>query len=761
MAISSLAPHPRLVMGARAPRLGRIRGWPNLAEAISRVRRDADAFLAGTTFDYRATQHNAHLIRARTMQRRVVTLLAAWTVTGSLLMRAIPMELQVAPGGCVAGKVADGRVFDSFEQARDAIRALREREGLPPGGIVVRVEAGIYELDHSFVLEPCDSGAPGKPIVYRAAPSAVCRLVGGCAISGFAPVADPAMLARLPENARERVRQTSLPAQGVTNFGALQLSGFAIPDKPAPLELFYGGRPMPLAGWPDEGWATIADVPPGKPFIDESGVERGTSVDGFIYAGDRPARWTNAPGAWLHGFWSYDWADTYLPLQSIDPVQRRIRVAAPPDHFGYKRGQRWRALNLLEELDTPGEWYLDRATGILYFWPPDDGTGANTAMVSIMEEPLVVLREVSHVAFEGLTIECGRGVGVRIEGGAEIVLGGCVLRNLGGSGVVIAGGRRHRVDGCDLHDLGASGIIMQGGDRQTLAPAGHVVRNNHIHHYARWCRSLRVGIMMQGVGLEASHNRIHDAPHTAILFKGNDHLVEFNHIYRVVRQTGDAGAIYTGRDWTMRGNVVRHNYIHDTPSVVGVGSMGVYLDDLTSGVRVEGNIFVNAGRAVLIGGGRDNRVLNNIFIACQTAVHLDARGLTWANARILGRRGSWDLFGKLEAMLFEGSPYSGKYPELAQMSDDEPLQPRHNVIRRNIRAGRGKWLELYGVQKRIIDLADNFVKGAAGFTAADPAQAGFALKPESPALRMGFVSIPFDRIGLQREGYRARVPPAQ
>ena len=103
--------------------------------------------------------------------------------------------------------------------------------------------------------------------------------------------------------------------------------------------------------------------------------------------------------------------------------------------------------------------------------------------------------------------------------------------------------------------------------------------------------------------------------------------IEFNEIHHVCLETGDVGAIYTGRDWTLRGNVIRHNFIHHTGGV-GMGSMGIYLDDCVSGTQIYGNVFCKVHRAAFIGGGRDYKVENNIFVDCTPAVELDGRGLS-------------------------------------------------------------------------------------------------------------------------------------
>ena len=120
-------------------------------------------------------------------------------------------------------------------------------------------------------------------------------------------------------------------------------------------------------------------------------------------------------------------------------------------------------------------------------------------------------------------------------------------------------GLKSGVVGCDVYATGDGGISLSGGDRDTLAPAGLFAENNHIHHWSRWNRMYRHGISLHGVGNRAAHNLLHHSPHTAIFFSGNDHVIELNEIHDVCNESNDAGAIYAGRDWTMRGTVIRHN----------------------------------------------------------------------------------------------------------------------------------------------------------------------------------------------------------
>jgi hypothetical protein len=274
------------------------------------------------------------------------------------------------------------------------------------------------------------------------------------------------------------------------------------------------------------------------------------------------------------------------------------------------------------------------------------------------------------------------------------------------------------------------------------------VHNCHLFRQARWSKCYAPSVILHGVGHRVTHNLIHDHPHCAILFDGNEHSIEFNHIHHVCLETGDVGAIYTGRDWTFRGNRVRHNFIHETGGV-GMGSMGVYLDDCVSGIEIVGNVFYKVQRAAFIGGGRDTLVENNIFVECKPAVSIDGRGLDPNPAWTQNVRTLKDRLTEVPQAL-----YRTRYSRLADLDpyldDDRGVPPEGNAVIRNICVG-GAWTEIYwGADPQLIEFKDNVVfEQDPGFIDADVMN--FNLKPDSPAFRTGFQAIPFDQIGRVRD----------
>ncbi|MCX7968140.1 MAG: right-handed parallel beta-helix repeat-containing protein [Armatimonadetes bacterium] len=628
--------------------------------------------------------------------------------------------------------------FATLHRARDAIRELKRQGKFPKNGVIVEVRAGVYELSTPIELTAEDSGLKDAPVVYRARKGETVRLLAGKRVTNWQKVTDQSVLSRLDENVRDKVWQADLKALGVADFGSPAGGG---------LELFFNGEPMKIARYPNDGFMRIVDV------VEYDGHQihglKGSKVGRFYYEGDRPKRWLGEKDVWLHGYWFWDWSDQRHKLKSIDPEKRILEVEPPYHYYGYRKGQWFYAYNILAELDSPKEWYLDRQTGKIYFHPPTD-IAKGEATVSVLPT-LLMMRDVSYVRWEGFIMEGARGTVVTISGGSDVGIAGCVIRNSGGWAVVVEGGKNHSIVSCDIYSLGEGGISLNGGDRKTLTPSNHLAENNHIHHYARWHRMYRPAIALNGVGNKARHNLIHDAPHQALSFSGNEHLIEFNFVERVCLESNDAGAIYSGRDWTWRGTIIRFNLFRDITGFESRGCMGVYLDDMLCGTIVFGNIFERVTRAAFIGGGRDNIVENNIFVNCVPAVHVDARAMGWASYHV-----DTTLKERLMAVPYKQPPWIERYPQLVNILEGEPAAPKGNIIRRNICVG-GRWMDIEEKARPYVLVEDNLIDAEPQVLFVNASKGDYRLKPNSPAVKIGFKPIPLGQIGLYRDRWRTKL----
>ncbi len=640
-------------------------------------------------------------------------------------MRIAILLALAAVGGCGEITVTASQGLAGIEQARDALRAAARPD-------TIRIRAGNYILDHSLEFGSRDP----EGSLYIAEKGV--RFIGGVRLRTWSPVKDSSLLTRLPVHARGKVMVAPL-----SSLGPMRARGFGRDPLPAHSELFFNGQRMTVARWPNNSFAHIAEPLDNDPQDDGHGRKIGRLPFGFRYAEDRPSLWKNDGNIWVHGYWSWDWADTYERVLSIDPARRSVLTAEPHGIYGFRKDQRYYFLNVLEELDEPGEYWLDFTAGKVYFWPPSDPARADV-FLSQLNQPLVRIRNARGLSLHGFVLEAGRGDGVSIEDGERVTLRDCRIRNMGNVGVKVSGGIGHAIEHCEISHTGDSAAEITGGNRATLSPAGHRVEDCDIHHMGQWVRTYNPAVKVNGVGNRVAHNEIHDAPHAGILLTGNDHVIEYNNIHHLALETGDVGAIYIGRDYTERGTVIRYNYIHHLGGV-GFGSMAVYLDDCASGVHIYGNIFYKLKFGAFVGGGRDNRVENNVFVDCNPAIHVDARGMdsrqVWQDMVYLHMK------PKVDAIPVLHPPWSAKYPEIAgvlpYLARPGGVPPEGNVIRRNLIQGPGLAVR-EPARPWVVDVDDNLtVEDPSFFT---PATGAHRLPPGT-----AFEPIPIHRIGSRRK----------
>ncbi len=689
------------------------------------------------------------------------------------------VEVYISPNGNDANRGTRKAPLRSLEAARDAVR------NRPAGtGATVYLLEGRHFRSFTFELDARDAGTASTPIVYKAAANAKVFLDGGRTVAPSACVAvtNKAILKRLVPKAKDHIRAIDLKAMGITDFGKVGPRGFSRSYRPAPLELFINNQPLEIARWPNKGKPHIAM---GK-VIDKGSVPRfgDYSFRGgiFEYNTPRGQRWTQAADLYISGIFAHGYAEDTIPVAKIDTVKGTIKTACPHLYgFGGKQKglHKWYALNLLEEIDLPGEYCVDKASGILYFYPPFEINETALLQVSLLEEPMIAMEDVSYVHFENITFENTRGNGIYIEDGTSNLIAGCTFRNMGivavqiGQGSTAAadgyhnahgegdpsnlpkpvsrelgsmhnyiydntawnrnGGTNHGVLSCDIYNTGAGGVVLGGGDRKTLTPAGNYVQNCDIHHVNRWDRTYKTPINIDGVGNKILHNDLHDCPGQAILLHGNDHLIEYNKMHDVLKDMSDQGAIYSGRDPSEAGTMIRYNFFYNLilGHTDGYGIQGIFFDDYgTYTATIFGNIFYKAGSTGVVKffRGGESPIINNMIIDCPKPLEKlrcdHAKFLNFMHKDKLG------IERVREAVDITKPPYSTKYPILKELYEDK-RQLSHPFERNYVVKG---------------DMSQ-FVDGI---------NLNFQLKNDSSVYQdiQGFEKIPFEKIGLYLDEYR-------
>jgi hypothetical protein len=584
-------------------------------------------------------------------------------------------QLYVSPTGSDTSPGTKAAPFLTLERAQKAVQTIKSAM-LPTGGVVVWLRGGSYPRQATFALTAADSGTASAQVIYRGYPGETARVTGGVALpaSAFhAVTSSSAVWSRLDPTAQGVVVAADLGTLGITDFGTLQHRGMGEQGVTAALELFIDGARQPLGRWPD-----LDSTDPAVTY-GFSSVDVVSSSTVFTLAENRATRWAAAPDPWVHGFFAFTWSDDNVPIKSLDAATGTVTLGVAPG-YGITNPIQGAgappvmAFNLLEEITEPGEWYLDRTSGLLYLWPPAN-LAQHDLVVSLLSSPLVTVTGASDVVLQEITFEATRTELVVVKGSStNVQVVGCTLRDSGDGAAQIADGTGNTFDGVLIHDTGEGGVSVGGGDRPSLTPGNNVVKNSDIHDFSQFVWTYTPALNVSGDGNIVKNNVLHGSPHTAILYGGSQHTLSENEIYGVCGFTSDAGAIYSGRDWGARGNVIEWNFIHDIASNMkgGFGVHAIYLDDCLSGIQVNGNVVVNVtGYGIQHGGGRDNLMTDNIFVNAKTAVlAADSRcaGTPTPVSNVAGD--SWNLLQKLEAVSYQQDPWATAFPSCAAIPDD-------------------------------------------------------------------------------------------
>ena len=529
--------------------------------------------------------------------------------------------------------------FATLARARDAVRDLK-RSAASQTRITVMIRGGKYCLPETLMLTARDSGSQGCPVTYTAYPGEKPVLSGGLRIGGWRPYKGSILQARLPARAdRSRFRQ-----------------------------LYHNGERQPRACWPKlepanplyGGWAV------------HEGCDEANPFQAFRYPkGFLRRRWARPAMAEVVLIGANGWFNEIIPVASVDRRRRIITLQRPVKDFDRKpwylpltlQPNRFRVENVLEELDQPGEWCLDSERGVVYLWPPEGDIPHEVVVPQL--DCLISLHGASWVTITGFTFtettdgdnyhrDGGEGVGamfntmglrycgdaVHLRDAEHCRVEGNLLRSVGGNAIYLEGhNARNVIARNEIAYAGANGVCLVGA--QGRAPIFNQVEDNHIHHcgvYNKYTAGVFCGVSDGNI---IGHNRIEHMPHHGVNLSenaGGRNVVEYNEIRHTCQELADNAAINCWMELPPReaercGHVIRYNLIADTYGCEVINgeigparafpSSGIYLDNYASNCLVYGNIVVRAFAAgVLVHGGKNNVIENNIFVDCGANVRL-------------------------------------------------------------------------------------------------------------------------------------------
>ncbi len=644
--------------------------------------------------------------------KRILALLIAGLMLLPMAVMAEPekITIYVSPDGDDCNQ---GTIEKPIKSLRTAINAASQHAGKRPVEVIFR--GGHYKLTDTIKMHEGDSGTEEFPVVYKAMEGETPYFSAATefTLSQMEVVTDEKILARLPKEVRGKVMQMDLKKLGINYLDELCANGYKFGKTGDDYirniaYLVADNRYQMLSQWPNGDYNYDHYVG-----IIKNGSTSYLSNDGgiFEYEGSHPDRWETADDMYIASFCGYDFRLEYSRIKNIDKELRRITLANGTS-FGVRNPNgRFKAMNLLEEIDIPSEWYLDRKTMMVYYYPPQYLNEDSVIEITTMFKDAIQMKGTRWVRFENLGFRCFGNDAIYMEGTENIELRGCDFSYIGGraiasehADVIVSGtkGGYHiykeitkgiRIKECNFKYIGFNAISLNAGNEVTLENYPTEI-SNCVFYKCNTGPSASV-ITGYGIGTEIKNNSIHNAQHHALGYGRHNVKVQYNDIYNVLHDVMDAGAVYLGRVWNFCGNEISYNLIYDyeakTPGLHQY-VYGIYLDDTLSGQTVHHNILHDGGSGILVGGGAANNVHDNIVVDMSlNTLMYDARGETWDDTMWAGLKknaeGSW----------FYSAEFKKQYPFVKEIVDNftyinpksgnVQLHPGLSVVKDNVTNG--------------------------------------------------------------------------
>jgi uncharacterized protein YejL (UPF0352 family) len=667
----------------------------------------------------------------------------------SALMAA---DFHVSPDGSDSEDGSRFHPFATIQRAQKAVRDFRATKKDHQEEIHVILHGGTYRLTAPLTFTPEDSGSEGAPVTYEAAPKDQGRVVvsGGKVITG-----------KWTPSPGKPYWQISIPeaAEGKWVFNSLAVNG----------------ESRVRARYPNEG---------DKELRAEGPEPGGDAKQSLVYhAGDFDPSWTNPEDIdlVLMGFWT----PVVHRVREVDPAKRVLHFKSSNSRTvdQFERLPRYYLSNVFEKLDSPGEWYLNKKTGVLYYYPlPGENLSKAEVVAPLLNSPIVKItgklahdEPVQYLRFQGIHFQdAGTDMnhydGVYRQGhmflGAAVsatsfhngLFRECLFEQLGEYAIELADGCRDvTVEKCLFRDLGAGAIQIGVTDLGTLkrqagpvAPgkdeieprrevSGIVVDNNIVHKIGTIWNGCYGIVIRFASNTKVTHNEVFDThwnaigldarwtPTNGIVYAGGNE-VAYNHLHHLgLRTQTDTGGIY---QFAPLNTHIHHNLIHDTLAYpYNTGFCAVYLDETSTGALVENNIGYNLdGFSYLQNYGDGNAFRNNIgAFARDGFFHLGSLHDDLNYVEV-----TRNIYVTTNDVALSENFPKGKKPSLVSSNFYQTLETGKPLL------FAGKTLTNWQAQGWDIGSKE----GNAGFT--DPLKGNFTLKPDSPAVT-GIGFVPFDR----------------
>lgn len=622
----------------------------------------------------------------------------------------------------------NGGMSSPFKTIEKAVAVLEESERSVKK---VYIREGTY-----YVKDSIEIGADN--IEIAAYSNEDVEILGAVKLNAenFTAVTDDNVKKRLPQESADKVLEFDLTGY-VKSFPEYQLKNH--------FNLYTDGVKQTLARYPNitENEAVVKEViNPLSNFVPDFDVTRFSLATSML----------------VSGRWYVDWLYETFWVTSVDAETNSLFLRDESSYdYGIKQNKSFFAFNMLEGIDIPGEWYVDVKAKKLYYYPTDNFYTSGSTYLTAAEGPIFELEDgVSNVKISNISVKYGKSDAIAGKNNKNIIIDGCKIEGFGGYGIKLENVSDSVVSNGEIKDT-TYAVYLTGGDIVSLAGANNKITQMNISDFSD------IGIRVAGRGCVISENTLSDSPNRGIdITKAADVTIEYNEIYNVCRERGDVGAVYVGRGFVYRGNVIRCNYVHDIYSDVSDDYVvGIYLDDQISGVTVYGNVVKNTCVGILSGGGKDNRIYNNIIMDVDKyTIVFDQRGVNGDWQAEQNKPGGV-IYNETYAVLndenYDSKVWYEKYPEfestVSAFENDnvDAGLPDNNYIANNIYCG-SKSNGFYNISAKV---KANWQNGSAypvKMTVDEIKFNGdydYSLKEESKVFTTlsGFENIPFSEIG--------------
>ena len=517
----------------------------------------------------------------------------------------------------------------TLDGARKRVAQIKSKNRGTP--ITVYFRGGEYKVNSTTTFETWDSGTETAPVTYTAYDNEKPIFTGATKIPAekFKPLSGKDA-ARVPEIARPYVGVADLKEVGVrqlTEFVGYDGTEYIEKVKNTTIVLLYNGREQMLAQWPNgiNNFAKVQAVT--------------SNSDITVNSDGRMKNWVTAENPMLYGWLHYGYSFHRVPIKDVYPeVERIVTDYDVPRGVGVDG--KWQIVNLLEELDVPGEYYVDPVNLRVYYYPPYVD---NTAVIEIIsnENNIINIRGASYITFKGLSFQNNRADAFEVTESNHWSFLGCEFRNIELMAVDTMFCTDILVDGCDFVNIGSTGVRFDERDngnpavsvditstRTDLTPDNNLVNNCYFWDVGTQSVIYTGAIRVHGVGNKVTNCSIHESRSSFIHHGGNEIKITNNEIWNGLKTSKDMGMVYNGRQVTQRGNETAYNYFHDwnTTSEHAGYATAIYDDDNLAGNYKHHNVFVNGEKAVQNSGAPESRFDHNIVVKNELGGTFSAQG---------------------------------------------------------------------------------------------------------------------------------------